>query len=184
MALAFAAVASGQQIDLSVLDKLGSRAKSSVNVTLDEDKLKFASAFLSNEDEKQGAAKALVGGLKSINVRVLEFDNAGSYTSADMDAIRSQVRGTGWSKLVEARDGDEIAEVYMFSVGKQMGGMTVIAGEKRELTVVNIVGLIDLKTLGSLAGQLGIPKNVMGVGATAPKQVAPRKQPPPPPKQD
>ena len=34
-----ATVAVGQQVDLSVLDKLASRAKSSVNVTLDEDKL-------------------------------------------------------------------------------------------------------------------------------------------------
>ena len=57
IALALAAVASGQQLDLSALDKLASRAKSAVNVTLDEDKLKFASAFLSNEDENQGAPK-------------------------------------------------------------------------------------------------------------------------------
>ena len=183
MALAFAAVASGQQLDLSMLDALGKRAKSVVNVTLDEDKLKFASAFLSNEDENQGAAKALVGGLKSINVRVFEFENAGSYTSADMDVLRSQLRSPGWSKLVEARDGDEMAEVYMFTKGKDMGGLTVIAGEKRELTVVNIVGPLDLKSLGSLAGKFGIPKDVMGAGVPSPpKQPAPRK--PNPPKQD
>src|SRR5688500_13519289 len=164
MALALAAVASGQQIDLTALDKLASRAKSRVNVTLDEDKLKFASAFLSSEDENQGAAKALVGGLKSINVRVFEFEGSGGYTSADIDAIRSQLRAPGWSKLVEARDGDELAEVYMFGKGKDMGGLTVIAGEKRELTIVNIVGPLDLKSLGSLAGKFGIPKDVMGAG--------------------
>jgi hypothetical protein len=184
MALALAAVASGQQIDLSALDKLSSRAKSVVNVTLDEDKLKFASAFLSNEDTNQEAAKTLVGGLKSINVRVFEFDKPGSFASSDMDAIRSQLRTPGWSKLVEARDGDEIAEVYMYSKGKDLGGITVIAGEKLELAVVNIVGPVDLKTLGSLAGKFGIPKDVMGGGPSAPKQVAPRKPTPPAPQKD
>jgi hypothetical protein len=185
IALALAAVASGQQIDLSALDKLGDKAKSKVNVSMNEDQLKFASAFLSNEDEKQGTAKALVGGLKAINVRVFEFDHSGGYSAADMDGIRSQLRAPGWSKLVEAKDGDDVAEVYLFTKGKDMGGLTVIAGEKRELAVVNIVGPIDLKTLGSLAGQFGIPKDVMGMGPATPKQVAPRKPATPPaPKQD
>ncbi|HYP05119.1 MAG TPA: DUF4252 domain-containing protein [Bryobacteraceae bacterium] len=183
MALALAAVASGQQLDLSALDRVGERAKSKVNVTLNEDQLKFAGAFLSSEDRDQEMAKGLINGLKSINVRVFEFDQAGAYSSSDMDGIRSQLRGPGWSKLVEAREGDEMAEVYMFTKDKQMGGIAVIAGERRELVVVNIVGPIDLKSLGSLGGKFGIPKDVMGgMMPSAPKQVAPRK--PAPPKQD
>ena len=179
-ALAFAAAASAQQIDLTALDKLASRAKSAVNVTLDKNQLGFASQFLSNEDPNQAAAKNLVTGLEAINVRVFEFDNANSFTSADIDGIRSQLKGPGWSKMVEAREGDESAEVYMFAKGNQMGGITVIVGEKRELAVVNIVGPVDLKTLGSLAGKFGIPKDVMGsMGAAIPKQATPSKQPAP-----
>ena len=86
-----------------------------------------------------------MSGLKAINVRVFEFENSGGYTSADIDAIRSQLRGPGWSKMVDVRDGDETAEIYMFAKGKDMGGLTIIAGEKRELTIVNIVGPLDLK---------------------------------------
>lgn len=179
LALAFAAVASAQKIDLTALDKLAARAKSAVNVTLDQNQLGFASQFLTDEDPNQAAAKDLVGGLQAINVRVFEFDKANSFSSADMDGIRAQLKGPGWSKMVEAREGDELAEVYMFAKGKQMGGMTVIAGEQRQLVVVNIVGPIDLKTLGSLAGKFGIPKDVMGsMGPVGPKQVAPRKQTP------
>ena len=170
-----ATAALGQQVDLSILDKLASRAKSSVNVTLDEDKLGFASAFLSTDDPKQASAKKIVGNLKAINVRVFEFDSAGAFTSSDLDAIRAQLKGPGWTKIVEARERDESAEVYMFNKGKELGGMMIIAAEKRELAVVNIVGPVDLKTLGELGGKFGIPKGVLGGGS----QIQP--QPPPPP---
>ena len=160
-AAALTAVASGQQLDLEICwISLRAVPKSSVNVTLDEDKLKFASGFLSGDDANQAAAKNIVSGLKAINVRVFEFDSPGQFTKADLDAIRSQFKGPGWSKIVEAKDGDEMAEIYMFSKGKELGGLTIIASEKKELSVVNIVGPIDLKTLGSLGGKFGIPKDV------------------------
>jgi hypothetical protein len=175
LALVLAAAASGQQLDLSILDKLASKAKSSVNVTLDEDKLRFASAFLSEGDQNQAAAKGLVNGLKAINVRVFEFDTAGQFAPADLDVVRKQLSGPGWSKIVDVKDaGGATAEVYMFAKGKDLGGLTVIAGEKKELTVVNIVGPIDLKTLGSLAGKFGVPKDILG--GAVPKPPAPPKQ--------
>jgi hypothetical protein len=172
IAAALTTVASAQQLDLGLLDKLAARAKSSVNVTLDEDKLKFASAFLSADDENQKTAKNVVSGLKAINVRVFEFDNPGQFQASDLEAIRSQLKGPGWSKMIEARDGDELAEVYMFSKGKELEGLTIIASEKRELAVVNIVGPVDLKALGSLGGKFGIPKDL---GSTLPKPLNPPK---------
>jgi len=172
-ALALGAVLSGQQLDLSLLDKLAARAKSSVNVTLDEDKLKFASAFLSNDDPNQSAAKTMVTGLKAINVRVFEFDSPGQFSVADLDLIRKQLRSPGWSKMVDVKDRDETAEIYMFSKAKDLGGITIIAAEKKELVVVNIVGPVDLKTLGSLAGKFGIPKDL---GISLPKPANPPKQ--------
>jgi hypothetical protein len=178
MALAFAVAAPAQQIDLSILDKLAAKAKSAVNVSLDEEKLKFASAFLSSDDPNQSAARNLVGGLKGVNVRVFEFDQPGAFGAADLEGIRSQLRGTGWSRIVEARDGDELAEVYFFTKDKMMTGITVIASEKRELAVVNIVGPVDMKMLGSLAGKFGIPKDLPGTSGSAPTPPAPKKPKP------
>ncbi len=172
-----ATVVVGQQVDLSVLDKLASRAKSSVNVTLDEDKLGFASAFLSTDDPKQASAKKIVGNLKAINVRVFEFDGSGAFSSSDLDAIRAQLKGPGWSKIVEAKERDESAEVYMFQKGKELGGMMIIAAERRELVVVNIVGPVDLRSLGELGGKFGIPKDVLSGTPLA----SPPSPPPPPP---
>ena len=175
MAVAFAIAAPAQQLDLSILDKLAAKAKSAVNVSLDEEKLKFASAFLSSDDPNQSAAKNLVGGLKGVNVRVFEFDQPGAFGAADLEGIRSQLRGIGWSRIVEARDGDQLAEVYFFTRDKIMNGITVIASEKRELAVVNIVGPIDMKTLGSLTGKFGIPKDLPGMPGPAPTPPAPKK---------
>ena len=125
-----ATVAVGQQIDLSVLDKLASRASSSVNVTFDEDKLGFVSGLLSTTDPKQADAKKLVGNLKAINVRVFEFDGPGGFTASDLDALRTQLKSPGWAKVVEAKERDESAEVYMFNKGKELGGIMIIAAEK------------------------------------------------------
>ena len=174
--LALAAVASGQQLDLSALDKLASRAKSSVNVTLDEDKLKFAIGVSVQRRQNQAVAKTIVSGLKAINVRVFEFDIPGQLRACRRGRDPKATAVPGWSKMVDVKDGDETAEIYMFAKGKDLGGLAIIAGEKRELTVVNIVGPIDLKTLGSLAGKFGIPKDIIGGVISTPKQVAPRRQ--------
>lgn len=160
--LLLAAVASGQTIDLSILDKLASKAKSSINLSFDEDKLRFASKFLSGDDKNQADAKSLVGRLKAINVRVFEFDEEGHVKSADLDTIRAQLRSPGWSKMIEARDRRESAEIYMFSKAKDVSGMMIVVSEPRELVVVNIVGPIDMEMLAQLGGKFGIPSDIMG----------------------
>ena len=41
--------------------------------------------------------------------------------------------------------------------GDQVSGLAVLATDPKELTVVNIVGPIDLEKLTQLEGQFGIP---------------------------
>ena len=41
--------------------------------------------------------------------------------------------------------------------GNRSSGLVILVAEPRELTVVNIVGPIDLNRLASLKGQFGIP---------------------------
>jgi len=47
--------------------------------------------------------------------------------------------------------------VYLFQQAGKINGITILAAERRELTVVNIVGPIDLSKLKLLEGQFGIP---------------------------
>src|SRR6185437_15718487 len=97
--------------------------------------------------------------VKGIYVKSFEFDNTGEYTAADVESIRAQLRGPGWSRLVNVasrKDGN--LEVYLLMNGEQIGGLAVLHTDEKELTVVNIVGPVDLDKLAKLEGQFGIPE--------------------------
>jgi hypothetical protein len=51
---------------------------------------------------------------------------------------------------------NDIAEIYLWRGNETNGGLVVIAGEPTELTVVNVVGRVDLAAL-ALLGPI-IPK--------------------------
>jgi Domain of unknown function (DUF4252) len=150
----------GQALDLSSLDKLGDKAKESNIVTLDQNLLKLAGAFLNDKDKDQQAVKSLIGGLKAIYVRNFEFSAKDQYSMADVEGIRKQIHALGWSKIVESREKNddgtirEIDEVYI-NTGAG-GGLAVIAAEPKELSVVYIDGVLKLEDLQKLH-RFGVP---------------------------
>jgi hypothetical protein len=147
------------RIQLNNLDKLEARAAESVDVTLDGKLLNLATMFLDAKKPQEAAIKDLVAGLKGVYVRVFEFDKEGEYSMADVESVRTQLREPAWSRMAGVKSKKEGAnvEVYMTMTGTQIGGITVIATEPKQLTVVNIVGIIDLEKLVRLSGRFGIP---------------------------
>jgi hypothetical protein len=152
------------KLQISHLDKLSSKASEVVDVTLDEPMMKqLASKFIAaDEDADDAEVLELVKNLKGVYVKNFEFDKEGEYTLADLDAIRSQLTASSWSKMVgviSKREG-EISEVYMMTEtgGNKILGLAILAAEPKELTVVNIIGPIDIEKLSSLEGKMGIPK--------------------------
>ena len=154
-----AAMAGAQELKLPA--HLASRATESVDVTLDSNMLQLAAKFLSDSKPDEAQAKKLIAGLKSLAVRSFEFAKAGEYSLADLESIRAQFRGPGWSRImgVESKKDGENAEVYVRTDkdGKATG-LGMVAAEAKELTVVSIVGAIDPEQFGELAGRFGIPK--------------------------
>lgn len=147
------------RLQLDNLDKLEAIADESVNVTLDGKLLELAGMFLNTKKPEEAAIKELVAGLKGVYVKVFEFDKDGEYTPADVDSIRTQLREPTWSRMVgvkSRREGENV-DVFMTMTGTQIGGIAVIATKPRQLTVVNIVGTIDLEKLVKLSGKFGIP---------------------------
>jgi Domain of unknown function (DUF4252) len=147
----------GQALDLKNLDKLADKASDRVVVTLDGSLLKMAAKFLS-DDPDEVKIKKLVSGLKGIYVKTFEFEKEGEYSPSDITAIRKQLE-SGWSRIVDVqskKDGEN-AEIYL-KTGTADGGLAIICAGAKELTIVNIVGKIDLDELSELGGNLGVPK--------------------------
>jgi Domain of unknown function (DUF4252) len=166
------AQAQEMRLQLGSLDKFEARATDSVDVTLDGKLLELARAFLSSKKPKEAAIKEVVAGLKGVYVKVFEFDKEGEYTAADLDTIRTQLRAPAWTRMVgvkSKKDGEKV-EVYMTMTGTQIGGIAVIATEPKHLTVVNIVGTIDLDKLVQLSGHFGIPSIEIDVNNKEPKE--------------
>jgi hypothetical protein len=146
-----------QEFKLPNLDRLADKAEESTVVTLDKSMLQLIGKF----DKDDPDTRKLIAGLDGIYVRSFEFAAEGDYSPADVEAVRSQIQSPPWSRLVGVRSkrhGDNV-DVYFKDAGNgQLGGIVVIAAEPRELTIVNIVGTLDLDRLADLGGDFGIPR--------------------------
>ncbi len=148
------------RLKFSNLDRLAAKAATSVNVNIDGFLLQQAAKFLSGKDPEEAKVKEMISGIKGIYVRSFEFDEAGAYTEADVQAIRAQIQQEpGWTSIVEVRSkrDDLNIEVYVKRDGDRVAGLAVIGTEPKELTFVNIVGTVDLDKLSQLEGNFGVP---------------------------
>ena len=161
LVITFAVVAKAQdsRIQMANLDHLAAKASQTVDVNIDERLMRLAAKVFSDKDADEREVKKLVNGLKGIYVKSFQFDADGQYAAADVESIRSQLRGPGWTRLVNVTSKkDGIVEVYLLFNGDAVGGLAVLHTDDRELTVVNIVGPVDLDKLAKLEGQLGVPE--------------------------
>ena len=101
----------------------------------------------------------LIKGLKGVYVKSFEFDEEGAYSKSDLEAVREQLRIPGWTRMVnvQSKEDKEMVEIYTMTQGNQITGLAIVAAEPKELTVVNIVGPINLENLSKLEGHMGIP---------------------------
>ena len=152
-----------QQIDLGSLEPLAARAENSIDIDLDASAMHWGSMLLSDEDEEESAAKAVISGLVGIRVRVLNFDTDDGYRSADLDGVRSQLQSGTWNRLIAISDNDEEQmEVWAHRQEDTLNGLFVLVAKPDKLAVVNLIGAINLEGLRSLAGKFGIPEGIGG----------------------
>ena len=150
------------------LDHLGAKASETVDVNIDERLMQITGKFLSGKEPDEVKIKELINGLKGIYVKRFEFERDGDYSQADLESIRSQLRNPAWSKILNVTSKKEGSiEVYLMTNASQVGGLVVVATDLKELTIVNIVGPVDLEKLSQLEGQFGVPD--LGIETTKPK---------------
>ena len=132
------AFVSAQTLDFN-LDAVAAKAKEKAEITLEGALL--AQALQMAPDKVKGAG----ANVSRIVLRHYEFDQTGQYADSDLEAIRKQV--STWSRLVNVKDEKETVEIYMLNQDGKPGGFLLIAAEPKELTVVNVIGSIDLASL-------------------------------------
>jgi hypothetical protein len=155
--LIFAAVplAAQQRLNIDIPD-LADRAAETTDVTLDGSMLRLAAKFLNNDGDHE--VRDIVKGLKAIYVRSYEFDKEGEYDRSVVDKVRSQLTPS-WKRMVKVTGHRENTEIYLdMSNGDTPAGLLVLSAEPRELTIVHLVGSIDIDRLASLEGNFGIPR--------------------------
>ncbi len=167
------------RLQIGGLEKLAAKASEVVDVNLDAPMLKLASKFMDSDEKDDAELKQMLQNLKGIYVKSFEFDKEGEYSEADLDGIRSQLRAPAWSKIVSVRSKKEgeNAEVYFLGTESNVQGLAIIAADPKELTVVNLVGPIDLDKLSELGGHMGVPKLKVEKKAATPEAKSGDKKP-------
>jgi hypothetical protein len=148
------------KIVMSNLDRLAESADKTIDVTVDEGIIKLAMSVL-NPKRSPDEAKIIdiLSGLKGVYVKRFEFEKEGAYAISDADSVRAQFNAPGWqriAKVTSKREGSY--DVVLMSEGSVIKGLAVLAAEPKALTVVNVVGSIDLAKLRDIEGKFGIPR--------------------------
>lgn len=149
------------RLRLESIERLAPKATQTVNIEVDSLLIKLASGILSDTDPGEKNVKEIIAGLKGVYVKSFEFKTKGEFTEADIEPVRTQLRAPIWKRLVDVETrGVEIddAEVYVATEAGRVEGMTVLVVHPKEITVVNIVGQIDLDKIKKIEGSLGIPR--------------------------
>ncbi|MCX6599892.1 MAG: DUF4252 domain-containing protein [Acidobacteria bacterium] len=153
-------------------EALSKKSKETVDLTLDADALGLASKFLSADDKSGGDVKKLIKGVEGIYIKSFEFDKPGEYSKADVELIRSQIKGPEWTRIMKVSEKNEsdTVEIFVRKVNGQNAGFFLLASEPTELTAIQIVGSISLNDLSGLGGFAGIPNmslQNLGKGASS-----------------
>jgi hypothetical protein len=158
--LAAPAIAQNSPLPLPspVEKELAARASDVTEVTLGKNMLAFAAKFMHDKDEDEAATRHLIEGLDGIYVREYQFDKEGQYSMDDIESLRKYFETSEWSPIVHERErrSGETTDVLVKLVNGENKGMFILAAEPRELTIVLILGPINIDQLAELHGIGGL----------------------------
>ncbi len=164
-----AALAADPQLKLPKFEHLQRNATESVNITIGKGLLHLASFALRHDKHKRpedAQALEILSGLKAIYIRSYEFPEDNMYSQSDIDAVRAQLTGPGWTPLAQVRqrrteaDAEDV-DVYVSLENDKVNGLAVVASGARKFTIVNIVGSIDPEKLADVEERFGIPEHAL-----------------------
>lgn len=149
----------GAQIDMGKTRALEEKAEQVVSINLEGESLDEGGNLLAIRNGVSKPVKELVKGLKGLYLRRFWFGGKKSYEDADVEPIRQELQRPGWAAMLDVknRNKSEAVTVYSYTENNRLAGVTVFSTDDQEVTVVNIVGPVDLEALSELGKQMGMP---------------------------
>ena len=85
-------------------------------------------------------------------------------TENTISSMDKKLQSEKWDRIIKSKEKESFASIYVkMGEGDNYAGLFAIVMDKQgDLTIVNIVGKIDLETIGSLSEQMHLP----GLGKT------------------
>lgn len=143
-------------VDFGSLELMNS-AESVAEVILEEKLLRMVSKMAKNEDQE---LSELIAGLKLIRVHSFEVspDNIDQILDR-IDSIDKDLSKKAWDRIVRIKGREENVNIYIKTTSDEnIAGLVVAAvDENDQATFVNIVGDINLETIGRLSDKFDIP---------------------------
>lgn len=139
-------------LTLPSFSSLRRHATESVDLTLGPFPLHLVAWLMDDHDPESAEVRKTLQTVKLLQIRSFRFDSDIVYPQADIDALRSQLSQPGWTRLVQVRkrDSRENVDIYMALENQTIKGIVIIACEPRELTILNVVGSVDLEQVARL----------------------------------
>jgi len=131
-------------------------SKESVEVTIKDPLLSIITKATERDNPE---LFELLSGLKLIQVRTFSLKKSQrTLIKEKADKIIRKLQKKGWERIVKAKEPEEKAEIYIKAVGGKIVGLVISVIEYGdEAAFVNIVGNINLDSLGKLSSQFHIP---------------------------
>jgi hypothetical protein len=140
-------------LDLPSLANLKAHAVNVVDVSVGPILLGLVGPFLDDHDPDSAQVRQIVKGLRSVEVHSYQFRPDFVAPAADLDALRSRLAAPEWHPLVQIHDrgSDKDVDIYCALHEHTITGLAILAVEPHALTVVHIVGTIDLDQVSQLS---------------------------------
>jgi len=132
------------------LQQLEENADEVVEVNLEGESLEQGSKLLAIRQGVSSSVKGLLSGLKGIYRRTYRFGLGKSYETSTVAEFEQKMAGGGWSSVLNVEDKKKNESVAIYSYRKTENGdagVTVVSRDSSEVTVVNIVGDVDIEAL-------------------------------------
>ena len=143
----------------SALQNITSEHATHTAVTFDRDMLQAADGFLNN-------GNGPIAGLDSITFENYRFHEPAFYIPEEMHALVHAYNAAGWVHLVDqnatpaqsASPSKPLTDLWLHFRGAEIDGVTVLVRGTKQMSVIEVAGVLKPLDLVHLSGHFGIPK--------------------------